>query len=79
MNFFKRRREELGKTQLEISNAIGMTTSSVSSWENNEKTPRLGIVRELAQVYEVSESRIITEIAKIAAYIRYHKEVASIK
>ena len=47
-NFLKELRKENGKTQEEIAEMFGVSSRSVSRWENGNTMPDLGIIVELA-------------------------------
>lgn len=65
-NFFKGRREELGLTQRDIALRLEITDSAVSAWECAEAAPRLKLSAKLAEIYGVSESKIIREIVELS-------------
>ena len=65
-NFFADRREELDLTQRDIALALGMTTTAVSCWELEKSAPRIGLAGKLAEIYKVSESRMVKEIAALS-------------
>ena len=46
-NFLKELRKENGKTQEEIAEMFGVSSRSVSRWENGNTMPDLGILVEL--------------------------------
>jgi transcriptional regulator with XRE-family HTH domain len=64
-NFFKKRRDELGKTQFEIATELGIHPANVSSWESGT-VPRIAMAEELARVYRVSVDRILSEMHGLA-------------
>lgn len=57
--FLKSLRKEKNKTQEEIANMFGVSSRSVSRWENGNTMPDLGILVELADYYEVDIREII--------------------
>ena len=58
-NFLKELRKENGKTQEEIAEMFGVSSRSVSRWENGNTMPDLGILVELADFYNVSIDYIL--------------------
>lgn len=58
-NFLKKLRNENGKTQEEIAEMFGVSSRSVSRWENGNTMPDLGILVELADYYNVEIREII--------------------
>lgn len=45
-------------TQIELSEAIGVSQSTISNWIKEVKYPRIGKVEELAEYFNVPKSRI---------------------
>jgi transcriptional regulator with XRE-family HTH domain len=66
-NFFRARRDELGLTQKQVADALGLTTSAISAWEIGVATPRDEIRLKVAEVYQVSLARLGKEIVEMAA------------
>ncbi len=65
----KELREDAYLTQKEVSEQLGVTTSTVSNWERGMKRPQMRSVRRLAELYKVSPKEIdmAVEQALIAA------------
>lgn len=92
-NFLKELRKENDKTQEEIAEMFGVSSRSVSRWENGNTMPDLGILVELADYYDVTISEIIDgerksekmekeekeTLLKIADYADKQKKQASIR
>jgi len=57
--FLKSLRKEKNKTQEEIAEMFGVSSRSVSRWENGNTMPDLGILVELADYYDVDIREII--------------------
>lgn len=57
--FLKDLRKSKGKTQEEIAELFGVSSRSVSRWENGNTMPDLGILVELADYYEVDVREMI--------------------
>ena len=45
-------------TQIELSEAIGVSKSTISNWIKEIKYPRIGKIEELAEYFNVPKSRI---------------------
>lgn len=58
-SFLKDLRNEKDKTQEEIAGLFGVSSRSVSRWENGKTMPDLGILVELADYYGVDIREII--------------------
>ncbi len=57
--FLKALRKEKGSTQEEIAEVFGVSSRSVSRWENGNTLPDLGLLVELADYYNVDIKEII--------------------
>ena len=57
--FLRDLRKEKGQTQEEIAEKFGMSSKSVSRWENGKTMPDLATLVELADYYEVDIKEII--------------------
>ena len=60
-------REELGLTQAELADKLGLTYSSVSQWESGRATPRTPILRQLADLFDTTVADLMGEDATEAA------------
>lgn len=58
-SFLKSLRKEKGKTQEEIAEMFGVSSRSVSRWENGNTMPDLGILVELADYYGIDIREIV--------------------
>lgn len=58
-NFLRDLRKEKGVTQEELAEKFGVSSRSVSRWENGNTMPELGILVELADYYSVDIREII--------------------
>jgi transcriptional regulator with XRE-family HTH domain len=47
-------RETLGITQEEVAKALGVSKSTVSKWEKGERTPSLGILERICELFQIS-------------------------
>ena len=89
-NFLRELRNDKKMTQEEIAEKFGVSSRSVSRWENGNTMPELGILVELAVFYEVDIKEIIdgerkseimeiekTELlSKVADYVNEEKKMA---
>ncbi len=57
--FLRDLRKEKGLTQEQLAEKFGVSSRSVSRWENGNTMPELGILVELADYYEVDIKEII--------------------
>ena len=57
--FLRALRKEKGQTQEEIAEKFGISSKSVSRWENGKTLPDLSILVELADYYDVDIKEII--------------------
>lgn len=60
-------RDELGLTQAELADRLGLTYSSVSQWESGRATPRTPILRQLAELFDTTVADLMGEDASEAA------------
>ena len=60
-------RDELGLTQAELADKLGLTYSSVSQWESGRATPRTPILRQLADLFNTTVADLMGEDAAAAA------------
>lgn len=60
-------RDELGLTQAELADKLGLTYSSVSQWESGRATPRTPILRQLADLFNTTVADLMGEDATEAA------------
>ena len=58
-SFLKELRREKALTQEELAEKLGVSSRSVSRWENGSTMPELGILVELADYYDVDIREII--------------------
>ena len=57
--FIRDRRLELGLTQLQLADRLGVTDKAVSKWERAVSYPDITILRELAAALEVSVTELL--------------------
>lgn len=92
-NFLKQLRKEKDKTQEEVAELFGISSRSVSRWENGNTMPDLAILVELADYYDVEIRELIDgerksenmekeekeTLLKIADYVDKQKKQAIIR
>ena len=92
-NFLRQLRTEKGMTQEDLAEKFGVSSRSVSRWENGNTMPELGILVELADFYDVDikemidgdrESKIMEKEAKetllrVAEYSKEEKRLFFIR
>ena len=62
-NLIKNRREELGLTQKDVADYVGVSEATISRWESGEiKNFRRDKIRSLAQILKLRPSAIVGEI-----------------
>lgn len=59
INKIKERREEMGMSQLELAEKIGVDASSVCLWENGKREPKFTSVMRMARIFNCSPDQII--------------------
>lgn len=52
--FIKSKREDLGITQEELSNRIGVSSATISLYESGDRKPEIDVLRKLSEVLECS-------------------------
>lgn len=46
-------------SQLELADKLGVSDKAVSTWENDIKTPRMGTIQKMADLFGIAKSAII--------------------
>ena len=62
----KRFREDMGLTQGDLADKLGVARSTVTQWENGWSSPRMGMVQKLAGVFRVTTSDIVADNETLA-------------
>ncbi|EMF0041874.1 helix-turn-helix domain-containing protein [Enterococcus hirae] len=52
-------RKKFGLTQEDLANKLGFSKQTISNWETGLKTPRMGAIQKIADLFNVSKSFII--------------------
>ena len=55
----KRLRIKNGWSQAELANKIGKSRAAISQYESGETTPRMGVIEDLASVFDVKKREIV--------------------
>lgn len=64
-------RESRQMTQAELAKKVDVTTQTISAWELDNKTPRLGKLKALAEFFEVEVATIIAGTDKNETMMAY--------
>ena len=48
-------------TQKELAEAIGVSDKAVSTWENDKKIPRMGVIQKMADFFNIQKTNIIED------------------
>lgn len=56
-------RERLGLSQEELGRKVGLTNSAVSQWESGRAKPRIGVMKDLSEIFGMSVSELLGEDA----------------
>ena len=62
----KKLRESRGWSKAELARMIGKSRAAVSQYESGDTTPRMGVIEDLARVFNVSKTDIIENSANYA-------------
>lgn len=52
-------RKKQGYTQIDLGEIVGVSKQTISNWENEVKTPRMGAIQKLADHFNVPKSYIV--------------------
>lgn len=58
-NNIKSLREARHLTQAQLAEQLGVSYQAVSAWENGLKTPRVGMLEKLSQIFQVSKAQVM--------------------
>lgn len=68
-NFISAIRERRGLSQYQLGALVGVSDKAVSKWENGASKPRIGTIRKLSEVLDVSIDELLT-----CEYVAFDKE-----
>lgn len=57
----KRIREDHGLTQAEMGKIAGVSDKAVSTWESEQKVPRMGAIQKIADYFHIAKSAIVDD------------------
>lgn len=57
----KKLRESRDMTQKELGDLLGISDKTVSSWESEIRTPRMGVIQKLSDCFHILKSEIIDD------------------
>ena len=59
-NFISALRERRGLSQYQLGALVGVSDKAVSKWENGVSKPRIGMIRKLSEVLDISVDELLT-------------------
>ena len=59
-NVIKKYRKELGYTQEEMANRLGVTTPAVNKWENGNSNPDIELLAPIARLLHISLDTLLS-------------------
>ena len=59
-NVIKKYRKELGYTQEEMANRLGVTTPAVNKWENGNSNPDIELLAPIARILHISLDTLLS-------------------
>lgn len=71
--FIKKKRKEIGLTQTELGDKLGVSDKAISKWETGNSLPDIGILKSLSDILGISTSELLNGgkiIIKILKIIR---------
>lgn len=76
-NFISALRGRCGLSQYQLGALVGVSDKAVSKWENGASIPRIGTIKKLAEVLDVSVDELLT--CEYAAFDRERKDLFTMK
>ena len=73
------RRRELGRTQQEVADRLGITQSAVARFEGGDRDPRLSTLRRYALAVESLVTHSVTAPLRSAADVEWERIVTTLK
>ncbi len=77
-SFIAHRRKELGMTQRQLAEILGVTNKAVSKWETGQGLPDVGSLPELARVLGVTVDEILDGKEAVREYVSYEGNLLDI-
>lgn len=76
-NFISALRERRGLSQYQLGALVGVSDKAVSKWENGAATPRIGTIRKLSEVLDISVDELLT--CEYATFDKERKDLFAMK
>lgn len=76
-NFISALRERRGLSQYQLGALVGVSDKAVSKWENGVSKPRIGTIRKLSDVLDISVDELLT--CEYAAFDMKRKDLFAMK
>lgn len=76
-NFISALRESCGLSQYQLGALVGVSDKAVSKWENGASKPRIGTIRKLSEVLDVSVDELLT--CEYATFNKERKDLFAMK
>ncbi len=76
-NFISALRERRGLSQYQLGALVGVSDKAVSKWENGASKPRIGTIRKLSEVLDISVDELLT--CEYAAFNKKRKDLFAMK
>lgn len=76
-NFISALRERCGLSQYQLGALVGVSDKAVSKWENGASKPRIGTIRKLSEVLDVSIDELLT--CEYATFDKERKDLFAMK
>ena len=76
-NFISALRERCGLSQYQLGALVGVSDKAVSKWENGASKPRIGTIRKLSEVLDVSVDELLT--CEYATFSKERKDLFAMK
>uniref|UniRef100_UPI0040564767 helix-turn-helix domain-containing protein n=1 Tax=Acetatifactor sp. TaxID=1872090 RepID=UPI0040564767 len=76
-NFISALRERCGLSQYQLGALVGVSDKAVSKWENGASKPRIGTIRKLSEVLDVSVDELLT--CEYATFDKERKDLFAMK
>lgn len=76
-NFISALRERRGLSQYQLGALVGVSDKAVSKWENGVSKPRIGMIRKLSEVLDISVDELLT--CEYATFNELRKDLFTMK